>query len=205
MTTKRVRPRLSNRSNGETPDQDVGRPPPPGGGGLMDPRGPAFDCPTGREAPPQGCRDAKSGRFGKSNRFAKGRRKRTLNRQLLVEAVSPEALSAVIHALLASAKRGSVKSATLLFAYLFGRPFNSTRALAHGIDIGQLNSLEACFAAQESITKSAARGELSLEEADKLSLLIDRSRAAREAAENEDRLRALEDRLESSSGQPESF
>jgi hypothetical protein len=87
---------------------------------------PETPTPPGNSVPPASSnrRDAQ-GRFAKGNPGGPGNpyaRKTAALRKALVEAVTPEDITAIVHALLLKAKQGKRGAGKLLSSYLLGKP-----------------------------------------------------------------------------------
>lgn len=140
-------------------------------------------------------RDVRTGRFLPGNRAAVGNRSKFGHgraRAAIAERLTGKRLGHVVEALIRRAQRGDRDAARLLFERLDGRPRPERDDERAELDLGDLDDLEACAAAQRAITAAAGRGALTLEHAERLARLVEQTATRHFDQDLAVRLRELE-------------
>ena len=133
------------------------------------------------------------GQFLRGNKAGRGRGSDPL-RIALREAITPEDLEAVVSRLIASAKKGSVRAAQLLFSYAIGTP-RQVQSFGN-VTLPKLDGAESCAEASTVIAEAAATGALGLDDARAMAELLGFASDQYRLAELESDLEALRARLE---------
>ena len=117
----------------------------------------------------------RSGRFLPGNsvgRENRGQAERGEIRRAIRRSVTADDYDAVVTRIMRAAKNGSVQAASWIADRLDGRPRNEPEDTNAPIEIPDLEDLESCAKAQRAVTRSAARGEITLAQGERLSALV---------------------------------
>ncbi len=154
----------------------------------VDADGAAAPIPNG----PETAARATGGRFAPGNPGGPGRPKGTRHKALLaLEAIGAEAAEAVLRQVVEEAKGGDLRAAEILLRRLWperkGRPVE--------VELPSMASAADLVPALAAVVAAMGRGELTPEEAQAISAVLESQRRAVETAELEARVAALEECL----------
>ena len=133
-------------------------------------------------------------KYGKGNRSGKGRvlgshNKATLMREAIAKAIGPADGVGVIRAMVKKAKRGDAPAAKLVLPYL------CPAGTFVKIDLPPITDAASIADAQGCVMAAASNEEISLEQADTFSDILEKRRRALETVEIERNLRQIQDNL----------